>query len=930
MNWVWVWIVLLWILYSGVVSIGVSRRPATVNIGAIFSLGTINGKVSKIAMDAAVHDVNADLSVLGGSKLVLSLHDSNLSGFSSIMGALQYMETDTIAIIGPQSSVMAHVISHLANELQVPLLSFTALDPTLSSLQYPFFVQTAPSDLYQMTAIAEMVSYYGWREVIAVYIDDDHGRNGIAALDDKLANHRCKISYKLPLPPGPGLSRELITNALVKLPLMESRVIVVHTFASSGRLVFEVAKILGMMDSGYVWIATTWLSTILESTSPLDPETTDSIQGVLTLRPHTPDSKKKRALISRWSNLSNGTIGLNAYGLYAYDTVWMIVYAVKAFFRQGSSISFSNDSNINDVIGGALNLKAMTIFDGGKQLLSNILHTNMTGLTGPIQYNSDRSLIRPAYDVINVIGNGFRQIGYWSNYSGLSVVPPETLYMKPSNRSFSNQQLHSVIWPGETIVTPRGWVFPSNGKRLRIGVPNRFSFRGFVSRVKGTDTFQGYCIDVFNAAVSLLPYAVPYTFIPFGNGLENPSYNDLVKSIALDVFDAAVGDIAIVTNRTKIVDFTQPYIESGLVVVAPVKKLNSSAWAFLRPFSPLMWGVTATFFLVVGTVVWVLEHRTNDEFRGPPKQQLATILWFSFSTLFSTHRENTVSGLGRLVVIIWLFVVLIITSSYTASLTSILTVQKLASPIKGIESLITGTQRIGFQVGSFAESYMVEQLDISRSRLIALGSPEEYAEALENGTVVAVVDELPYVQLFLSKECKFSTVGQEFTKRGWGFAFPRDSPLAIDMSTAILKLSENGDLQRIHDKWLMSSTCSSTSTELESDRLHLKSFWGLFLICGVACLVALLTYFCMMLRKFTRHNLQESQSPCTEGGSSRGRSFHTFLSFVDDKEEEKRSKSKRKSSVTNELEERGGTKEKHIDMAPDKRTNGDVYHDLIL
>jgi len=88
-----------------------------------------------------------------------------------------------------------------------------------------------------------------------------------------------------------------------------------------------------------------------------------------------------------------------------------------------------------------------------------------------------------------------------------------------------------------------------------------------------------------------------------------------------------VGDIAIVTNRTKIVDFTQPYVESGLVVVAPVKKLNSSPWAFLSPFSPLMWAVTAVFFLIVGVVVWILEHRTNDEFRGSPRKQIMTILW---------------------------------------------------------------------------------------------------------------------------------------------------------------------------------------------------------------------------------------------------------------------------------------------------------------
>lgn len=127
------------------------------------------------------------------------------------------------------------------------------------------------------------------------------------------------------------------------------------------------------------------------------------------------------------------------------------------------------------------------------------------------------------------------------------------------------------------------------------------------------------------------------------------------------------------------------------------------------------------------------------------------------------------STLGRMILIIWLFVVLIINSSYTASLTSILTVQQLTSNIKGIDSLITSNARIGFQVGSFAENYMSEELGISKSRLVALGSPEEYAMALEKGTVAAVVDERPYIDLFLSTYCKFSTVGQEFTKSGWGF-----------------------------------------------------------------------------------------------------------------------------------------------------------------
>ncbi|KAI3448384.1 hypothetical protein Pfo_005049 [Paulownia fortunei] len=886
-------VVLLSLLSIGGFSVDDSS-PDVVNIGATFSFSTINGRVANIAMNAAVEDVNSDPSILGGRKLVLSTQDSKYSGFLSIIGGLQFMEAETVAIIGPQVSGMAHILSHLANELNVPMMSFTALDPSLQSLQYPYFIQTAPNDLFQMTAIADMISYFGYREVVAVYTDDEQSRGTMIALGDKLAERRCKISYKAVLSPEALATPNEITDKLVEVSMMESRVIIVHAYAVIGLRVFDLAYKLRMMERGYVWIATAWLSTVMDST-PDSVEDAKSIQGVLTLRPHTPDSKRKKAFLSRWNKLSNGSIGLNPYGLYAYDTVWMIANAVNVFLDHGGTISFSHNLNLNGLGGGTLNLGALSTFDGGSQLLHNILQTNMTGLTGQIAFDSDKSLIRPAYDILNVVAKGYKRIGYWSNYSGLSVVPPEILYTKEPNRSSSNQQLDRVVWPGQTTVKPRGWVFPRNGRQLRIGIPDRVSYKAFVSKDENTNQIHGYCIDVFLAAIKLLPYAVPYKFVLFGDRHKNPSYTELVSMITSNVFDAVVGDIAIVTNRTKIVDFTQPYIESGLVVVAPVRKWNSSPWAFMRPFTLLMWVVTGALFLIVGMVVWILEHRINDEFRGPPKKQFITILWFGFSTMFFAHRENTVSTLGRMVLIIWLFVVLIITSSYTASLTSILTVQQLAPSIRGIDSLITSNDHIGFQVGSFAENYLSDELNIAKSRLVPLGSPEEYADALKRGRVAAVVDERPYVDLFLSKYCMFQVVGREFTKSGWGFAFPRDSPLATDLSTAILTLSENGELQKIHNKWLNTRACGQPSAE-DSDQLQLKSFWGLFLICGIACFLALLIYFCSMVHKFKRYFPEQSEP--SRHSSSPSIRIKRFLSFVDEKEEESKNKLKRKHLET--------------------------------
>ncbi|XP_021714103.1 glutamate receptor 3.6-like [Chenopodium quinoa] len=880
-----------------------SARPEIVNIGAIISYNSTIGKVAKLAIQAAIDDVNSSPQILQGTKLNITMHDSKHSGFLGAVEAMTIIDSGVVAIIGPQSSVIAHVVSQVAKGLQVPLLSFAASDPTLNSLEYPFLVRTTQNDLFQMAAIADILSHYGWREVTAIYTDDDYGRNGIAALGDKLAERRCTISYKAPM--SPDFNLEDIRNVLFEVSLQESRILVLHTYNNYGLEVLEVARSLRMLEKGYVWIATNWLSDIIDTDSPLSPSELANVQGLLTLRVHTPSSQLKRNFVSRWIHLvrkenGSGSFGLNSYGLYAYDTVWILAHALNAYFDQGGNISFSNNSLLRQLNDQNLHLDAMSTFDGGGLLVSNIWQVKLNGLTGRIQYDSDRNLINPAFDIINVVGTGHSTIGYWSNFSGLSLKPPESLLSEAPNQSSLSQKLSVVIWPGQTLEKPRGWVFPNNGNQLRIGVPRRIDYREFISYSDSTDLFSGYCIDVFVSAVNLLPYAVPYRLIPFGNGKNHPNINELVEKIRAGVFDAVVGDVSITTDRTRNADFTQPFIESGLVVVAPVSTEESHAWAFLRPFTPLMWCVTGASFVLVGAVIWILEHKFNDEFRGPPIKQVATMLWFSCSTWFFAHRENTVSTLGRLVLIIWLFVVLIINSSYTASLTSMLTVQQLTSHVKGINNLIESREPIGYQAGSFAVNYLNEQLHVPMSLLVPLNSEDEFAEALKKGPrkggVAAVIDERAYMELFLSSRCEFTIVGQEFTKNGWGFAFPQDSPLAVDMSTALLKLSENGDLQRIHDKWLRRKACSSQDTKLEVDRLELKSFWGLFLICGIACVLALIVYFALIVKQYLRHYTPEEEAIGPSSSSSKSSRVQTFLSFVDEKEEEIKKRSRKRKT----------------------------------
>ena len=58
-----------------------SRNTSVVNVGVLFTHDSVIGRSAQPAILAAMDDVNADNSVLPGTKLNLILHDTNCSGF---------------------------------------------------------------------------------------------------------------------------------------------------------------------------------------------------------------------------------------------------------------------------------------------------------------------------------------------------------------------------------------------------------------------------------------------------------------------------------------------------------------------------------------------------------------------------------------------------------------------------------------------------------------------------------------------------------------------------------------------------------------------------------------------------------------------------------------------------------------------------------
>ncbi|KAK0577847.1 hypothetical protein LWI29_001071 [Acer saccharum] len=280
---------------------------------------------------------------------------------------------------------------------------------------------------------------------------------------------------------------------------------------------------------------------------------------------------------------------------------------------------------------------------------------------------------------------------------------------------------------------------------------------------------------------------------------------------------------------------------------------------FTRPFTWKMWVVTGAILIYTVLIVWLLEHKHNPDFNGPWQNQIGTALWFTFSSLFFAHRERIYSNLTRVVVAVWLFVVFILTSSYSASLSSMLTVQRLKPNVTDIEWLKRNNLKVGCDGDSFVSEYLQNVLEFKSDNILNVSSEYKYQGEFKNNSIAAAFLELPYQKVFITHYCKgYTATTPTYRFGGLGFVFQKGSPIATDFSEAILKLSESGKLKSLEEKWFAPSPeCSANAGNDKTENLTLSSFCGLYLISGATSTICFILSLVRLLRNY-RHDRQDT------------------------------------------------------------------------
>ncbi|XP_006655867.2 glutamate receptor 2.7-like isoform X1 [Oryza brachyantha] len=800
-------------------------------------------------MEMALEDVYAARPELG-TRVRLRARDSDGDVVTAASAAIDLISKENVAVvIGPQSTLQAEFVAYLANKTKVPVITFSATGDAVTRFHVPYFIRACVKDSFQVASIAAFVKAYDWRNVVLVYEDSNYGVGILPSITDALQEVGANVINRSALPASSSNNR--IDVELYKLMTMQTRVFIVHMLPARAARLFARAKALGMMAEGYVWIVTDSIGIVLDV---LPENTIETMQGIVSFRPYITESTRILDFISLFTTLfvskyhPNTDIRMakpTAFQYWAYDVVWAVATAIEKVHR---STSLNPSFHIGGNIGKNL-VDDLPAFPTGPELLNSILQGEFDGLAGKFRL-VDRHMQVPIYEVVNVIGEKARVIGFWSSDSGLAMSMNSTIIHGESKFSTSSVGLKNIIWPGDSTTVPKGWDFPVNAKILRIGVPTRHDFKTFVKVETNPNTnrssVSGYSIDVFEAAVKRLPYALRYEYIPYDCA---NSYDQLVSQVFFKNFDAAVGDVTITADRTRYADFTMPYTESGVSMLVLAKDGNEpTIWIFLKPLTKDLWIAIIVFIFFIGLVVWAIERSTtNGAFRGPSSRQCSAAFYFAFSTMTFSHGQVK-SLLSKIVVVIWCFVMIVLVQSYTASLSSMLTAERLQPSVTDLRQLLLNGDFVGYQNGSFVHS-MLKQLGFDERKIKVYSKQEEYANALRTGSkhggVSAIFDEIPYLNSFLSQYGKeFQIVGPIDRTGGFGFVLPKGSPLVPDLSRAILSLSEGPEGLRIEKKWSVDPTPYFNYGSHESDsRLSFQSFKGLFIITGCVLIAMLLLNF---------------------------------------------------------------------------------------
>ncbi|XP_038123793.1 glutamate receptor ionotropic, NMDA 2C-like [Cyprinodon tularosa] len=432
-------------------------------------------------------------------------------------------------------------------------------------------------------------------------------------------------------------------------------------------------------------------------------------------------------------------------------------------------------------------------------------------------------------------------------------------------------------------------VDPGTGTCVRNTVPCRRQANHSDSTVHSESytklCCKGFCIDILKKLSKTIKFSFDLYLVTNGKHgkLVHGIWNGMIGEVFYRRADMAIGSLTINEERSEIIDFSVPFVETGISVMVARSNGTVSPSAFLEPYSPAVWVMMFVMCLtVVAVTVFVFEYFSPVGYNrslvsakapGGPTFTIGKSVWLLWGIVFnnSVPIENPKGTTSKIMVLVWAFFAVIFLASYTANLAAFMIQEQYIDTVSGLsDKKFQKPQehyppfRFGTVPNGSTERNIRSNYPDMHTHMMKYNQKgvEEALESLKTGKLDAFIYDAAVLNYMAGKDegCKLVTIGsgKVFATTGYGIALEKNSRWKRPIDLALLQFLGDGDTERLETVWL-SGICQNEKNEVMSSKLDIDNMAGVFYMLLVAMGLSLLVFAWEHLLYWKlRHSLHKS------------------------------------------------------------------------
>ncbi|KAK9873343.1 hypothetical protein WA026_022148 [Henosepilachna vigintioctopunctata] len=736
------------------------------------------------------------------------------------------------AIISAISSEKRNVLESISAKMEIPYIELLwDSEPTVSPLTTINFYPEA--DLLA-EGIAAIVKSLQWKSFVILYEDQSSLYRLKYVLKLEPYNSEKKWNNIRLKELGPGPDYRGVLKDIKHIP--ESNIIL-DCRTEKIFDILEQAQSIRMLEIFHSYFLTS-LDAHTVNLSALNYRA-----NITTIRIFQPESELVKQAIKNWEvskrNLFADDVKLDPYEI---ETSTVLMHDAV-----GHLIDAINDLHMTQAIKPVpLNCNGSDIFDSGFRIASYIrVNPIERTLTGPIQISKNGSRID--FTMYLLKGNKNHTLNRWRAQDQHLI----------SNRTLKEYEKDAAdMLRGEDLIIAS-----------RIAVPYLSHVEGHEKK-NGNDKYEGYAMDLIFAISEIAGFRYTFEIVKDNElGTYNKilgQWDGLMGEITEHRAHMAVSDLAMTAQRQQVVDFSSPFMNLGIgLLIKKATVRDIPLFSFLDPFTKDVWAYTATLLLALSVLFflayrlapseWINPHPCNQD---PDELEIEwnfkNCVWLVLGSLLQQGCDILPRSLStRVSLALWWFFSLVMYNSYTANLAAFLTTEKAGITVKNVEELAKQTT-IKYGCVEYGDTYeFFKNSDYTTYRkmwnnMIASNNPSVFVKSDAEGvkrvlttkdSLYAYLTESTVIDYEIKTKCVLKSVGNWLNTIGYAIAMPMNAGYLGIINSAILNLSESGELDKLKEKWWVKKRkepiCKEERITGEDKSLKLNRVAGVFLVTGI-------------------------------------------------------------------------------------------------